>query len=373
MTHRRIARVAFVRMGPHPIPNRLLPPELAAALDAEVEIFDVEAAARRSVAAWILNPLYVLREFGRDLLRGRIRPWRAFFTTTWMFRHMSRLARRFVARGRFDLSFQIQSLFDGRFPGLAHFVYTDHTHLANLDYPDFDRRTLLGERWVALERALYSGATTVFTRSRNISESLTQRYGCAAERVVCVRAGNNAQIPEGPIPPRDPRAPRILFLGVDWRRKGGPELVAAFARLRASHPHARLVIVGCRPRVAVPNVDVIGHCPLDAVPLHYRAASIFCMPVHREPFGVAFIEAMHYALPIVATRVGALRDLVQEGVNGLLVGVGDVDALTAQLDRLLSDAELRTKMGERSREIARSTYTWPRVAEKMAKTIAETL
>jgi glycosyltransferase involved in cell wall biosynthesis len=358
-------------MGPHPIPNRLLPPELAAAFAADVEIFDVEAAARRDLATWIVNPIYVLREFGWDLLRGRIRPWRAFFTTTWMFGHMSRLARRFVARGRFDWSFQIQSLFDARAPGVPHFVYTDHTHLANLDYPDFDPRTLRSERWLALERALYHGAAIVFTRSRHVSESLVRRYGCAAEQVVCVGAGSNAQIADGPTPARDPSRPRILFVGVDWERKGGPELVAAFARLRGAHPDARLVIVGCRPRIAAPNVDVVGHCPVESVHLHYRAASIFCMPVHREPFGVAFVEAMHHSLPIVATRVGAVRDLVHGDVNGFLVDVGDVDALAARLDRLLSDPELRTKMGERSRELARNGYTWPHVAEKMAATVAE--
>ena len=95
--------------------------------------------------------------------------------------------------------------------------------------------------------------------------------------------------------------------------------------------------------------------------------------MHREPFGVVIVEAMHHALPIVSTRVGALLDLVQDDVNGFLVDVGDVDALAACLDRLLSDPELRKKMGDRSRERARAGYTWPRVAEKMAARITETL
>ena len=158
VTHRRIARVAFARMGPHPIPNRLFPPELAAALAAEVEIFDVEAAARRTSRP-DREPIYVLREFGRDLLRGRTRPWRAFLTTTWIFRRMSRLARRFVARGRFDLSFQIQSAIQTRaLPGFriscTRITPTSRTSTT----PDFDRRTLRGEGWIALESALYDGS-----------------------------------------------------------------------------------------------------------------------------------------------------------------------------------------------------------------------
>jgi glycosyltransferase involved in cell wall biosynthesis len=373
VTIHRDLRAAFVRMGPHPIPNRLLPPELASALGARLEIFDVETAARRDAVTWIANPLYVLREFGWDLLRGRIRPWKAFFTTTWMFRRMSRLARRFVAQQPFDLTFQIQSLFDARVPDVPHFVYTDHTHLSNLDYPDFDRRTLRSADWLALERELYAGAAAVFTRSHHVSESLVNRYGCPAERVVCVGAGSNARISDEPPPERDSQTPRILFVGVDWERKGGPELIEAFARVRASHPEARVTIVGCRPTVDEPNVDVIGYCPVESVHRHYRDASIFCLPVHREPFGVVIVEAMHHALPIVGTRVGALIDLVQDEVNGFLVAMGDVDALAACLDRLLSDPELRKKMGNRSRECARAGYTWPHVAEKMAATIAEIL
>jgi glycosyltransferase involved in cell wall biosynthesis len=64
---------------------------------------------------------------------------------------------------------------------------------------------------------------------------------------------------------------------------------------------------------------------------------------------------------------------VQDGANGFLVGVGEVDALASCLDRLLSDPELRKKMGEQSRERARSGYTWRHVAGKMAEPMLEML
>lgn len=371
---RQTLRVAFLRMGPHPIPNRLLPPELATALGgADLDVFDVEAAARRDLLTRLVNPFFVLAEHGLSLARRRIRPWRAYFTTTWMFRRMSRLARRFVERGAYDLSFQIQSLFDARAAGTPHFVYTDHTHLANLAYPDFDRRTLRGERWLALERRLYARASAVFTRSQHVSRSLIAHYGCTPERVVCAGAGSNARVCDELAAEQRQGPPRILFVGVDWERKGGPELVEAFSRLRDRHPEARLTIVGCRPPFDLANVDVVGYCPLESVHLHYQRAAIFCLPVHREPFGVAFVEAMHHGLPIVSTPVGAVPDLVQHGANGFLIGIGDVDELASSLDRLLSDPECRRKMGERSRERARAGYTWPAVARKMADTIWEQL
>ena len=371
MSHGR--RVAFLRMGPHPIPNRLLPPELATALGgARLDVFDVEAAVRRDLLTLLVNPLFLIAEHGPSLARGRIRPWRAFFTTTWMFRRMSRLARRFVERGGYDVSFQIQSLFDAGADGTPHFVYTDHTHLANLAYPDFDRRTLRGERWIALERRLYARAAVVFTRSRHVSRSLVTQYERPPERVVCVGAGSNARVCEEEATERRSGPPRILFIGVDWKRKGGPELAEAFSRLRGRHPEARLTIVGCRPRIDLPNVDVVGYCPVESVHVHYQRAAVFCLPVHREPFGIAFVEALHHGLPIVSTRVGAIPDLVQHGSNGFLIEVGDVDELAATLDRLLSDPETRRKMGDRSRERARD-YTWPRVARKMADAVLEHL
>jgi len=367
-------RIAFIRMGPHPIPNRLLPPELAASLPGgAVEIFDLEAAVRQGRLAMAINLLFVVLEHGWNLLRGRIRLWNAFFTTPFMFRHMSRLARRFIAAGDFDVSLQSQSTYDARVPGTPNFIYTDHTHLANLEYPDYDRRCLRGPRWLALERALYDGATGVFTRSQNISRNLEEVYGQAPERIVCVGAGSNAQLPDS----LDERAREgshdILFVGVDWERKGGPELVEAFVRIADERPEARLVIVGCEPAALHPQVRVVGRCPVEEVHRHYETAAIFCLPTRREPFGVVFVEALHYGLPIVATRIGAVPDMVEHGENGYLVEVGDVDALADHLAELLDDEALRHRMGERALRHGRENYSWQVVARRMIDTIENSL
>jgi glycosyltransferase involved in cell wall biosynthesis len=361
-------------MAPHPIPNRLLPPQLEAALPGHrVEVLDVGAAVRRDPLTWLVNPLYMLAEHGPGLIARRISLRQSFTTTTWMFRRMSRAARRFVERGDWAFSFQIQSLFDGRAEGVPHFVYTDHTHLTNLDYPDFDRRTLRGERWLALERALYAGATRVFTRSGNVSRTLHERYGRPERQVVCVGAGSNAKLPEERAPADGDDDVRILFVGVDWKRKGGPDLVDAFRRVRARHPEARLRIVGASPDLDEPGVEVVGRCPVEAVHTHYAAASIFCLPSHREPFGVAYVEALHHGLPVVGTRIGAVPELVEDGAVGFLVEVGDVDALADRLERLVGDAVLRRRMGERARARARERHTWAAVAARMVEAIGSAL
>jgi glycosyltransferase involved in cell wall biosynthesis len=365
----RPLRIGFVRMAPHPIPNRLLVEALASALPhAQISVLDLEPLARRDRGAVVANAPFVAAEHGRNLVRGRVRPWQAFFTTTFMFRWMSHRARHWALANGFDWTLQIQSLFDARAPGIPHFVYTDHTHLANLDYPDFDPRTLRSPRWIALERSLYHGARTVFTRSSNVSASLADRYGCDPARTVCVGAGSNAGVPGAPIA-RSPLGRDVLFVGVDWERKGGPDLAAAFARVRQRHSSATLTIVGCEPPLVPLGARVLGRRPLDEIHRHYRHADVFCLPTRREPFGVAFVEALHHALPIVATRIGAVPDLVEHGKNGFLVEVGDIAGLARHLDQLLCDPALRLRMGAAGERRAREHYTWRAVANRISDAV----
>jgi hypothetical protein len=136
-------------MADHPIPNHLLPPNLASSLSgAEIEIFDVEEAVRRDRLGMAINPIFVVLENGWNLLRGRVRPWQAFFGTTWMFRRMSRQARHFVERGDFTLSFQIQSLFDARSERVPFRLHGSHPprepQLPRLRSPDPARSPLDG-------------------------------------------------------------------------------------------------------------------------------------------------------------------------------------------------------------------------------------
>jgi glycosyltransferase involved in cell wall biosynthesis len=365
----RPQRIGFVRMGPHPIPNRLLAGALAEALPrAQIAVLDLEPLVRADRAAMIANAPFVAAEHGRNLARGRVRPWQAFFTTTFLFRWMSQRARAWAEAQRCSWTIQIQSLFDARVPGIPHFVYTDHTHLANLGYPDFDPSALRSDRWVALERALYQSAHGVFTRSTHVSASLVGDYGCESARVVCVGAGSNAAVPAQPVE-RAKGGQNILFVGVDWERKGGPELIAAFDRVRSRHPRATLTVVGCAPPLTVPGSGILGRRPVEEMHLHYRRADLFCLPTRREPFGVAFVEALHHGLPIVATRIGAVPDLVEHGANGFLIEVGDVDGLAAHLDRLLGDSALRLRMGAAGERRARDRYTWSAVARRITETV----
>ena len=153
--------------------------------------------------------------------------------------------------------------------------------------------------------------------------------------------------------PEEP--PHVLFLGRLSPEKGALEFVEATAGLPR-------VIVGDGPlrdrvpdtRGAVPSTDVGGF---------YERAAVVCVPSLREGYGMAAAEAMAYGRPVVASAVGGLVDLVEDGVTGLLVPPGDVSALRAAVERLLGDAALRARLGVAARDRAAERFSPTTAAE----------
>jgi glycosyltransferase involved in cell wall biosynthesis len=266
----------------------------------------------------------------------------------------------------------MQSLFDTSTPGIPHFLYTDHTHLENLNY-QYGNRDLYSQKWIDLEREIYQHTTLNFVRSANVGRSMVENYGCPANKVILAYAGSNVKVSEGKIDNNDYSNQHILFVGIDWKRKGGPDLVEAFRLILEKHPDAHLTIVGAKPELQIPNCTVAGPLPADQLDQYYQTASIFCLPTYQEPFGIVFIEAMTARLPIVATRVGAIPEIVQDGLNGWLVEPGDIQGLAQALGQLLDDPEKARLFGERSFQLTRERYSWLAVGRRFRQNILDAL
>lgn len=365
--------VVFLRPGPHPYANSSLPRALEAA-GFEVAVVDVVDRLRRRRSTVARLGAAALASYGVGIARGRYRAKDALLRTPQAARALRREVLEAVAEldpARPFVTLQIQSLFDGHVPGVPHFVYTDHTHLANLSYPSFDARSLYSRSWIECEREIYAAASTVFVRSTHVARSLAEDYSVDPATVVLAYAGPNADVADGRL--ADPAASQgVVFVGVDWERKGGPELVEAFVAARRDHAAATLTVVGCEP-AAVEGMRVLGRVPLAEVSAALSEAGVFCLPTRVEPFGVAVVEAMRHGLPVVGTAVGAVPDLVEDGVNGALVPPGDTEALADALRRLLADPDLRRTAGERSREIAADRYTWAGVVGRMRPVLDDAL
>jgi glycosyltransferase involved in cell wall biosynthesis len=202
-----------------------------------------------------------------------------------------------------------------------------------------------------------------------VRRSLLEQYDIPAEKTAVVYAGSNTPMQDVDLDRKDYSSKEILFVGVTWERKGGPELVQAFKGVLQKHADAHLTIVGCTPKVDLPNVRVAGKLPLEEVVPYYQRASIFCLPTRLEPFGIVFVEAMAYGLPLVAPNTGAVPDFLEDSRNGYMVAPGDIPALTKALVALMDDPEKCRQFGRLGYHLARERYTWEKVGQKMKANI----
>lgn len=162
-----------------------------------------------------------------------------------------------------------------------------------------------------------------------------------------------------------PRAaePTVVCVANFRREKAHETLIAAFARVVRELPEARLQLVGSgslegdvaevveREGLRA-NVEFAGSP--ESVWTYLAEAHVFALPSRHEPLGIAVLEAMASGLPVVATAVGGLPELVTPGVTGALVPPGDDAAMAAELLRLLKDPVLRGTLGEAGREAVAS-------------------
>ena len=180
----------------------------------------------------------------------------------------------------------------------------------------------------------------------------------------------------------------LLFVGRIEPLKGLDTLLRAIALLRESGvqcqvPHF-LVVIGGDPDASGENLTsemarlqalsrelglndlvlFLGKRAQDTLPYYYSAADVLIMPSHYESFGMVALEAMACGTPVVASQVGGLAFLVQDGQTGFAVPNGDVPALSDRLTRLLTDSALRETLGLQAAAYARQ-YSWENIVDRL--------
>jgi glycosyltransferase involved in cell wall biosynthesis len=258
-----------------------------------------------------------------------------------------------------------------------HYVLTDMTVRQAREAGQFAVSRMSARQIDEAERtqcACLDQARHVFSLSRWAAESLEKDCGVPPGNITVVYAGANLVVPPHV---REQRVHReLLFVGIDWERKGGPLLVDAFRIVRRRFPDAVLRIVGCSPDVMEPGVEVEGFLDRrDAAQSErlvrcYLRASCFCLPSLFDPFPNAIIEAASVGLPTVAIDNGSRREAIVDGESGWLAPDGSPDSLAEAICRTIeSDAECR-RLGEQACERARSLFTWESVVAKIGAAVA---
>ena len=152
----------------------------------------------------------------------------------------------------------------------------------------------------------------------------------------------------------------FVFVGRINRDKGVVELAAAFKRVLAAEPDARLLLVGppdtrgnalsASEQAAIVAVPGVIRIPYDPQPEQYLAcATVFCLPSYREGFPTVVLEAAALAIPAIGTRIVGMTDTIIDGETGLLVPAGDVTALADAMLELIRNPERRARLARAAR------------------------
>ncbi len=173
----------------------------------------------------------------------------------------------------------------------------------------------------------------------------------------------------------------ILFVGdSEDRNKGARYLLEALHLLRhrvpfmttfIDHrppPHLKTVQRLMKQYRLYNNIEILPRASTEELARLYNRSQILVSPSLHEGFGLPAVEAMACGIPVVATSAGALSEIIEDGVTGILVPPADSQALSEALKTLLADPDLCRRMGQAGRERVLKNFTWRRTAEKMAQT-----
>jgi glycosyltransferase involved in cell wall biosynthesis len=219
---------------------------------------------------------------------------------------------------------------------------------------------LLDRQKFELNRRAFQAAAGLVTWSSWARASLVDDYGVDPARVRVVPPGANPKFFDigraRESAPRRPGRVRLLFVGGDFRRKGGPELLEALGGPLADTCELHVVTEHQLP----PRPNVIVHRGLKpnsaALLALFAEADIFVLPTHADCLGVALVEAAAAGLPTITTDDGAQTETQQPGSSGLLVPRGSVRDLHMAAHALARDPARRQRMGRAAFELANTRF-----------------
>ena len=265
-----------------------------------------------------------------------------------------------------------------RVRGAARRADLVHTHLVHADvYGAFGARRLVSTKhnddpfragsFRFVERALARRAARIIAITASLARFQVERVGLPAGKVEVIHYGLD-DLPKawGENPP-DPVAPdaRVLLCVCRLEPQKGVDVAV---RALQEIPGAQLVVLGEGPQRGeleqlARELDVPLYLPgrVPDVAAWLRRAELLVHPVRWEGFGLALLEAMLASLPVVATRVSSIPEIVVDGETGLLVPPDNPEALAAAINEILADP---SSYGERGRARARSDFSVAEMADR---------
>lgn len=208
-------------------------------------------------------------------------------------------------------------------------------------------------------KRVFETSTRVLAWSEWARKSVIEDYKIDENKVQILYPGvNTAALTPSESSQVDVQKPfNILFLGGDFKRKGGQDVLDVFLETFSNKAELHLVTqapIKCQhPNVHIHD-DVKPYTPkwLEL----YRQADVFVLPTHFEAFGIVFIEAMAAGLPVIATRINAIPEIVIHGETGFLIEPGDRHELAYRIRCLMENLTLAKEMGAKGRKVVEQKF-----------------
>ncbi|MDQ6939947.1 MAG: glycosyltransferase family 1 protein, partial [Verrucomicrobiota bacterium] len=274
----------------------------------------------------------------------------------------------------------------------ANMLNLRKTAIYHTDFPEYIRILTedkflesLGWRYM---RWLYGQQDTVFVNSEQYRQSWIDR-GIEPDKIKLLPRGLDTELfgPERRDPKfwqrfekrrkqsSDQRLVRLLYVGRVSKEKDLDVLAAAYTKLREENAPMKLFLVGDGPYAKtlaenLPGAVFTGYLAGEDLATAYASADIFVFPSTTDTFGNVIIEAQASGLPAVVSNLGGPRELVEDGVDGMVTKALDADDFARGIRTLVEDAELRAQMSARAREKVLNR-SWPNAFQKFWAATAE--
>lgn len=235
--------------------------------------------------------------------------------------------------------------------------------------------------------AMYAPIHHIIAHDNYCKDLLTGKLGLPLDRVSVIPPGNfslfDSQGAVGRLDaqkrlglPQDSRV--VLYFGVITKRKGVQDLIRAFPLIRKRVPDAYLIIAGLPHQVDwqqyLDLVEKVGigdrtlvfaeHVPFEDVKYLFAAADVVCLPYVSVYQSGVLQTAYGFEKPVVATAVGGLPDVVENGKTGYLVPPQDAEAIAEATVGILQNGDLQTQMSSRIRHLVATKYSWTAIAKQ---------
>jgi len=233
-----------------------------------------------------------------------------------------------------------------------------------------------------IEKLALEKATSVIFCTEWAKKEAKKYYSVGENKISVIPMGANLELVPDSFPPHkeNKKSFNMLFIGVNWERKGGSIALETFRKLKSEGYRVELKIIGCVPKEKVDDQDITiipiinknNEDDMSRLSQIYKNTDILFLPTRAECFGIVFCEAMAYGIPSVSTATGGVGELIKNGVNGYTLPIdAKADEYAVVIKNLINNKELLLELKQNSREMYDATFNWGHWYQEFKKVATE--